>query len=127
MDHIRILLADDHTRVRGQISIRLRREPDLAVIGEAADSQQALALARRERPAVVLIDPFMRDGLGLETVHRIAACLPEIAIIVLAAVSDTSQRMALRKAGACQILDKGIPSEQLLRLLRQMGRMGQPI
>jgi DNA-binding NarL/FixJ family response regulator len=53
--------------------------------------------------------------LGLETVPCIAAGPPEIAIIVPAAVSDTAQRMALRKAGARQILDKGLPSEQLVK------------
>jgi len=127
MEKIRILLADDHPQVRTQICSRLRREPDLAVIGEAADSRQALAFARLERPTLVLIDPFMRDGLGLEAVHRIAACLPEIAIIVLAAVTDTAQRMALRKAGVRQILDKEFPSEQLVKLLRQMGRCEQPL
>jgi two-component system, NarL family, invasion response regulator UvrY len=122
MEKIRILLADDHPQVRAQICSRLRREPDLAVIGEAADSQQALAIARLERPALVLIDPFMRDGLGLEAIRRLAVCLPDMVIVVLAAVTDTAQRMALRKEGARQILDKGFPSEQLVKLLRQMGQ-----
>jgi DNA-binding NarL/FixJ family response regulator len=122
MAPIRILLADDHPRVRAQIRARLSHEPNFVIIGEAENSTQAIECALTGKPRVVLIDPMMRDGLGLEATRQIAARLPGTAVVVLTAFADTAQRIELRKAGTRHILNKGIESQRLVDLLRELGK-----
>lgn len=124
---IRILLADDHLKVRAQIRTRLSREPGFVIIGEAENSAQAVECALASKPNIVLIDPMMQDGLGLEATRQIAARLPETAVVVLTAFADTAQCIELRKAGTRQILNKGIESQRLVDTLRDVGkRKSQP-
>ena len=122
MKSIRILLADDHPGVRAQIRTRLGHEPVFEVVGEAENSAQAVECALALRPNVVLIDPMMRDGLGIDATRQIAAHLPETAVVVLTAFADTAQRIELRKAGTRAILNKGIESQRLVETLRELGK-----
>lgn len=121
MPPIRILLADDHQRLRDLIHERIIRENDFEVVAVAENSMQAVEAALAQRPRLVLIDPMMIDGLGIDAVRQIHAHLPETIIIVLTAFADTAQKMELRRAGAAHILDKGIVSAQLVKILRQAG------
>jgi DNA-binding NarL/FixJ family response regulator len=118
---IHILLADDHPGVRAQIRARLSHEPDFVIIGEAENSTQAVECALAARPHVVLIDPMMRDGLGLDATRQITARLPETAVVALTAFADTAQRIELRKAGTRMILNKGIESHRLVEILHELG------
>lgn len=122
MSQIRILLADDHAGVRAQIRARLSHEASFVIIGEADNSTLAVECALAAKPHVVLIDPMMRDGLGLEATRQIAARLPKTAVIVLTAFADTAQRIELRKAGTRYILNKGIESQHLVEILKEMGK-----
>ncbi len=119
---IRILLADDHHNVRVQMGLRLGRERDFRVVAEALNSSQVVDRALALRPQIALIDPMMRDGLGLETVGWVASHLPEINIVVLTAYADTAFRMELRKMGVRRILNKGVDSSELVATLRDIGR-----
>ncbi len=124
METIRILLADDHASVRAQIRARLGHEPRFEIVGEAQDSAEAVECALMLKPRIVLIDPMMRDGLGLEATRQIAARLPGTAVVVLTAFTDTAQRIELRKAGTRYILNKGIESQRLVDILHEMGQTG---
>ncbi len=124
METIRILLADDHASVRAQIRARLGHEPRFEIVAEAEDSAQAVECALLLKPQIVLIDPMMRDGLGLEATRQIASRLPGTAVVVLTAFADTAQRIELRKAGTRYILNKGIESQRLVDILYEMGRIG---
>jgi two-component system nitrate/nitrite response regulator NarL len=125
MEKIRLLLADDHNKVRNQILTRLRRESDLEVVAEAANSMQVIKFAMSKRPQVILIDPRMRDGRGIEAISRIRSRLPDTQVVVLTAIVDTMLRVELSKVGVRQFLTKGIPSRELVRTLRE-GGVGQP-
>lgn len=125
MPTITILLADDHPRVRAQVRARLSHEPGFVIIGEAENSGQAVECALVARPQVVLIDPMMRDGLGLEATRQIASRLPDTAVVVLTAFADTATRIELRKAGTRYILDKGIESRRLVAILQEIGNIGE--
>jgi DNA-binding NarL/FixJ family response regulator len=118
MDKIRILLADDHINVRNQVRARLSRESDLEVVGEASSSAQAIEYALVSRPHVILIDPMLRDGLGLKALRQITGYLPQTAIVVLTAFADTALQLDLRKIGVRCILTKGVHSQELLDTLR---------
>ncbi len=124
MEPIRILLADDHAGVRAQIRMRLSHEPAFEIVAEAEDSARAVECAMLLKPHIVLIDPMMRDGLGLDATRQIASRLPDTAVVVLTAFTDTAQRIELRKAGTRYILNKGIESQRLVEILHEMGRIG---
>jgi DNA-binding NarL/FixJ family response regulator len=119
MERIPIVLADDHLLVRTQVLARLNREPDLQVVGLADTSTSAISCARDAHPRVVLIDPMMSDGMGLEAIRRIRLELPQVAIVVLTAFTDTAQKIELQKMGVRYILNKGIESFKLVNLLHQ--------
>lgn len=115
---IRILLADDHPQVRGQLVARLRRESDFELVGLAIDSFQALQKAQSNPPDLLLMDPMMRDGLGLATLRQLRASLPNMIVVVLTAVVDTTLKIRLKEMGMEHILSKGIPTSELLLELR---------
>lgn len=120
MESIRILLADDHPSVRAQIRARLTHESQFQIVGEAESSAQAVECALALHPDVVLIDPMMRDGLGLDATRQITSLLPSVAVVVLTAFADTAQAIELRRAGTRLILNKGIESRRLVEILSQI-------
>ncbi len=121
MKRIRILLADDHLPVRAQVFARLVREPDFEIVAVADNSGQAVEWALKTKPEIVVIDPVMRAGLGIQAICSIAAKLSNTAVIVLTACLDTAQRMELEKAGVRRILNKGIASCEFVEILREIG------
>ncbi len=122
MEPIRILLADDHLAVRAQIRARLSHEPAFAVVAEADNSKQAIECTLASRPDIVIMDPMMRDGMGIEAVRQIVSRLPDTVVVILTAFSDTAQQIELRRAGIRHILNKGIESKRLLQLLKDIGK-----
>lgn len=120
MQNIRILIADDHLNVRTQLAARLSREPGFEVVGQASNGRQAMELALSHRPHLILIDPLMRDQDGLEALGQISRRLPEVTLVVLTAYVDTSLHMELRRLGVAHILMKGLETDQLMRILRQL-------
>ena len=123
VEAIRLLLADDHPQVREQLAARLEREPGIDLVGAASHSLETLQIAIERRPSVLLIDPMMRDGLGLEVLAQAAAGIPELRIVILTAFIDTTLDMQLRALGICQILVKGISTPDLLAELRSAARV----
>ena len=96
---IRIVLADDHPQVQKQLQVRLRRESDFDVVGVVVNSAQILKEIYEIKPDLLLIDPMMRDGLGLATLRQIYQHLPKTAIVVLTAFVDTALAVQLREIG----------------------------
>jgi len=115
---IRILLADDHPQVREQLAARLRRESDFDVVGVAANSVQTLKEIQAKQPDLLLMDPMMRDGLGLATLRQVCTNLPSMVVVVLTAFIDTTLNIHFREMGIKHILAKGVLSSQLLSELR---------
>ena len=118
LSRIRILLADDHRLVREQLAARLRREFDFEVVGVAATSRATLQEMELKHPDILLIDPIMRDGLGLATLRQVCANFPKLVAVVLTAYVDTALKMDFQQMGIRHILTKGIVSSQLLSELR---------
>ena len=115
---IRILLADDHLQVRGKLAARLRRESDFEVVGVTTNSIQTLQEAQAKQPDLLLMDPMMRDGLGLATLRQMRANLPNMVVVVLTAFIDTTLNIQFREMGIKHILAKGVLSSLLLSELR---------
>ena len=97
---IRILLADDHNVIRRGLRLLLEGQPDFQVVAEAADGRLALELAEKERPNVAVLDIAMPSMNGLEAAQRIAAKVPQTAIVILSMHSDETYVLRALKAGA---------------------------
>jgi DNA-binding NarL/FixJ family response regulator len=113
-----ILLADDHRVVREQLHARLQREIDFEIVGVASTSRETWEEMQAKCPHLLLIDPLMRDGLGLATLRQIHAKFPELVIVVLTAYVDTALNMQFQEMGIEFILTKGIPASELVGQLR---------
>jgi PAS domain S-box-containing protein len=111
---IRVLLADDHAIVRKGISGILREHPEMEVIAEAEDGQEAVEVALRTNPDVVLMDITMPRLNGLEATRRILKVLPRTRVIGLSMHTESDMALAMHKAGAVAYLRKDIPSEDLI-------------
>jgi two-component system response regulator NreC len=118
MRKIRVLLADDHTVIRTGLRLVLEQEPDLVVVGEAADGRQAVELADSLSPDVVVMDLGMPNLNGIEASRRITEAHPKIGIVVLSMHSDETYVLRALKAGARGYLLKDSASEDLVRAVR---------
>jgi DNA-binding NarL/FixJ family response regulator len=119
MNRIPILIADEHAQVRAQISTRLRREADFEIVGLVDSGAAAIDTANETHPRIILMDPALQDGLGLETIRRLRAEQPNAEIVVLTAFTDTAQKIALTNLGVRFILNKGIESYKLVEQLHK--------
>jgi NarL family two-component system response regulator LiaR len=120
MNKIRLLLADDHLDVLTSLASRLSSEADIEIIGEATNSAQAIAMALTEKPHAILIDPMMRDGLGMNALRQISTRCPDSRLVILTAVVDTAQNMEFRKLGISKVLIKGIESAKLVQEIQKI-------
>jgi len=113
-----ILLADDHPLLRHSIRSVLEEEPDLQVVGEAADGEEAVQLAGELQPDVVLMDITMPKLDGLEATRRIKAAHPDIAVLVLTIHSDDQHVIGILEAGAAGYLTKSVFGEEVVQSVR---------
>ena len=115
---IGVLIADDEALVRGGFRAMLDAQPDIEVVGEAADGQQALDLARTLRPAVVLMDIRMPRLDGLEATRRLLAVDGRSRVLVLTTFDRDLYVYEALKAGASGFLLKDTPPERLADAVR---------
>jgi CheY-like chemotaxis protein len=115
---IRILIVDDHAMVREGIASILGQTPDIEVVGEAADGEQAIEQAQRQIPDVIVMDVSMPGMSGIEATRIIHEAQPEIRIIGLSMYEEADRAEAMHKAGAAAYLSKGGPAEELLAAIR---------
>ncbi len=119
---IRVLLVDDHKIIREGISRLLQFEPDINVVGEAADGIEAIDLADQLQPDVIIMDINMPGMSGIETIRIIHRNHPHIKTIGLSMYMDKEIVNAVSKAGAVSYLTKDGPSEALLKTIRACTR-----
>ncbi len=127
MQRIRILLADDHALVREGTRELLEREPDLEVVAEAGDGQQAIALAAELRPDVAVLDAAMPGVNGVEAARAIRAACPETAVLILSAYDSDAYLFAALEAGATGYLLKSSPTQELVRAVRTLHAGGSAL
>ncbi|MCE2899098.1 MAG: response regulator transcription factor [Betaproteobacteria bacterium] len=117
---VRILLADDHRIVREGVAALLRREPDLEIVGEAADGFDAVRLARELKPDIVITDISMPGLNGIDAIRRILADVPGVRTLCLSVHDETRLVGAVMDAGASGYLLKECAYEELLLAVRAL-------
>lgn len=119
---IRILIADDHHIVRRGIRDLLDTEPDMVIVGEAANGEEAVTAVATLTPDVVLMDLVMPVIDGIEATRQIKAQLPEMKILVLTSFATDDKVFPAIKAGALGYLIKDTGPDELLSAIRQVQR-----
>ncbi|MCY4355876.1 MAG: response regulator transcription factor [Truepera sp.] len=119
---IRVLLVDDHTVVRQGLRMVLSLEPDLEVVGEAADGREAVEQAAALRPQVVLMDLLMPVMTGVEATREIKTRHPDIEVVALTSVLEDRLVIDAVEAGAAGYLLKETGPETLFEAIRAASR-----
>jgi DNA-binding NarL/FixJ family response regulator len=115
---VRILLADDHTILRKGLRLLLERESDFSVIGEASTGREAIGVAERHNPDVIIMDIGMPVLNGIEATKRISADHAKTAVVVLSVHSDEGYILRALKAGARGYLLKDSAETDLIQAVR---------
>jgi two-component system, NarL family, response regulator LiaR len=119
---IRILIADDHAVVRHGLRALIATEPDLELVGEAADGVEAVEQTARLHPDVILMDMAMPRKTGLEAICDIKHDDPQARILVLTSFAEDEQVFPAIKAGATGYLLKDTSPRELLQAIRDVER-----
>jgi DNA-binding NarL/FixJ family response regulator len=115
---VRVLVADDQRAVREALATVLDAEPGIEVIGLASDGEEAVDLAHRFAPAVVLMDLRMPNVDGVAATRRLAAELPDVKVVVLTTFADDTSILGALEAGATGFLTKDAGREQIALAVR---------
>ena len=125
MSKISIVLVEDHAVVRDGLKALLAGEPDMQVVGEAENGQQAVSIAKKLSPDVVVMDLAMPLMNGLTATREIVKAVPGAKILVLSSYSDDECVRSLIDAGAMGYLMKQTASNELVEAIRHTRRGNQ--
>ena len=120
MKRITVLLAEDHMIVREGFRKMLELEDDIQVVGEAPNGRQALALAKKLRPELILMDIAMPLLNGLEATRQILKALPATKIVILSAHADDAYLQSAIESGAVGFLLKQTSAHDVCRAIREV-------
>jgi DNA-binding NarL/FixJ family response regulator len=117
---IRVMIVDDHSMVRMGMAGLLAMEPDIQVVAEAEDLDQAVAAFSKHRPDVTLMDVRMPGGSGLEALDRIKAIDPAARVVILSTYDLEEPMITAHESGACGYLLKSVKFDELLAAIRSV-------
>ena len=124
MKKLRILLADDHKIVREGLRTLINSQPDMQVVGEAANGREVLVKARELKPDVVVMDLSMPELNGLQATERLKAERPEMKVVALTAHEDESYLRQLCKVGAAGYVLKRSAGDELVKAIGTVAKGG---
>ncbi len=119
-EKLRVLIADDHALFRRGLEMTLESEPDIDIIGQATDGQEAIQKAQELMPDVVLMDVRMPKRTGIEATQRIKELLPHVKIMMLTISDEEADLYESIKAGASGYLLKEISTEEVADAIRSV-------
>ncbi|GAB3895852.1 response regulator transcription factor [Kibdelosporangium lantanae] len=121
MTPLTVLVCDDDALVRSALRDVLTAEPDLEVVAVAADTDQAIAMAVRHEPAVVVLDLRMPGGGGTRAAAEIGVRSPRSRILAFSAYGDARSVGQLRRLGVTEYLLKGASNAEIVAAVRRLG------
>ena len=127
MNKIRIIIAEDHQTVRDGIKFLINAEPDLEVIGEAGDGREAIRMAEKLSPDILLMDISMPKLNGLKATAKLKRIQPDIKILALTRHTEEAYLHELLQAGVSGYVLKQSASAELLRAIRVVAVGGNHI
>ncbi len=119
---IRLMIVDDHPLFRAGLRRVLEMEPDLTIIGEAVDGQQALDQARKLTPDVILMDVNLPILNGLQVTRELTGARSTMAVIVLTAYHDDEQMLHAIRAGGSAYFPKHVDPQELVKAVREVSK-----
>lgn len=119
-DRVGVLIVDDHPLVRQGLAMLINKSPDLRVIGQAADTQGALALMAEKEPEVAVIDLSLAGGSGLDLLKEIGRRHPSVLTLVLTMHDELFYAERALRAGSRGYVMKGEETDEVLEAIRQV-------
>lgn len=119
-ERVGVLIVDDHPLVRQGLAMLINKSPDLRVIGQAADTQGALALMAEKEPAVAVVDLSLAGGSGLDLLKEIGRRHPTVITLVLTMHDELFYAERALRAGARGYVMKGEETDEVLEAIRQV-------
>jgi DNA-binding NarL/FixJ family response regulator len=119
---LRLLIAEDHVVVRQALRVMLEMEPDLEVVGEAPNGEQALSLAHELKPDLVLMDIRMEGMDGVEATRRLRQELPHVGVLVLTGYGEDAVLLKAVEAGAHGFLLKDASAAEVKEAIQRVVR-----
>jgi DNA-binding NarL/FixJ family response regulator len=119
---LQVLIADDHPLYRSGLRALLAAEPDISVVGEAANGRDAVERATDLRPDVVVMDLQMPGGSGIDAIRDIVAAEPDLGVLVITMFDDDHSVFAAMRAGARGYVLKDADEDDVLGAIRAIGR-----
>jgi len=116
----RVLIVDDHPAIREALSLRIGRQPDLAVCGEADDMADALRLAASTKPDVAVVDLSLKTGSGIELIKRIRDRHASVRILVWSMHSESFYARRALRAGALGYVSKDEATDKIVEAIRRV-------
>ncbi len=118
----RVLIVDDHPMIRERLGEFIGRQSDLTVCGEAGSAAEALAVARRAKPDVAIVDLTLKDSNGFDLIATLRAQLPAVRMLVLSMHDETLYAERVLRAGAHGYVTKQEATQSVITALRQVLR-----
>jgi DNA-binding NarL/FixJ family response regulator len=118
----RVVIVDPQPAVRAGLASLLRSEPGLVPVGAAGSAEEALETVARTAPDLVLLEPLLGTGDGLQLIRRITGAENAPRVVAYTEIGDPALEVALRVAGADGLVDKQAPPEELFEALRTVAR-----
>jgi len=119
---IKIFIVDDHAVVREGLKQILSQSPDMAVVGEASNGQEAIDKISRNNFSLIILDIAMPGKSGLEVLREIKSQRPELPVLILSTYPEEQYAVRVLKAGASGYLSKESAPDELVKAIRQVSQ-----
>ena len=117
---IGVLIIDDHLVVRTALRALLEKQPGMVVVGEASNKNEAVALASREQPEIVVLDLCLKEENGLDLIPELLDAAEESKIIILTGVTDPEEHQKAIRQGAMGVVSKEVSADLLIKAIERV-------